>query len=149
MTGYWNDRDATDRILKLGWLDSGDIMRADEDGYLWFCGRKKQIIIHDGSNINPQDVEDALMDHPSVAYAGVVGVDDLVHGQNVWAFVTLKKENARPETRELLQFARERVGYKAPEAIVFLESLPLTAVGKLNRPELSKMAAAMMAGKHA
>ncbi|MES0883408.1 class I adenylate-forming enzyme family protein [Roseibium sp. SCP14] len=149
MTGYWNDRDATDRILKMGWLDSGDIMRADEDGYLWFCGRRKQIIIHDGSNINPQDVEGALMDHPSIAYAGVVGVDDLVHGQNVWAFVTLKNDMARPNTRDLLNFARARVGYKAPEAIVFLESLPLTAVGKLNRPRLSQMAAAMMAGNHA
>ncbi|MEM9632161.1 MAG: class I adenylate-forming enzyme family protein [Pseudomonadota bacterium] len=148
MTGYWNDLDATDRILKMGWLDSGDVMRADEDGYVWFCGRRKQIIIHDGSNINPQDVEDALMDHPAVAYAGVVGVDDLVHGQNVWAFVTLKNEAVRPETRDLMKFARDRVGYKAPEAIVFLENLPLTAVGKLNRPRLSQVAAAMMAGNH-
>jgi acyl-CoA synthetase (AMP-forming)/AMP-acid ligase II len=57
--GYWNDPTATSEAIKDGWLDTGDIMKADSDGYLWFCGRKKQIIVHDGSNIFPQEVEDA------------------------------------------------------------------------------------------
>nr|WP_281434912.1 AMP-binding protein [Mesorhizobium caraganae] len=73
MVGYWGDADATRATIRDGWLDTGDVMKIDEDGYLWFCGRRKQIIVHDGSNISPQDVEEALMRHPAVAIAGVVG----------------------------------------------------------------------------
>ena len=86
----------------------------DADGYLWFRGRKKQIIIHDGSNICPQEVEESLAEHPAVAEAGVIGIHDIVHGENVRAYVTLSlAPSADPP--ELIQFARARVGYKAPE----------------------------------
>lgn len=146
MLGYWNDEEATRRAFCAGWFDTGDIMRFDEDGYLWFCGRKKQIIIHDGSNINPEDIEDAIMLHPAVAYAGVVGVHDLMHGENVWAFVTLKKGAQRPTSQDIIRFARERVGYKAPEVVIVLDSLPLNATGKIDRSLLKKMAAARVAG---
>ena len=64
MIGYWENPKATAETIVDGWLDTGDMMTADEDGYLWFCGRKKQIIIHDGSNICPQEVEEALTEHP-------------------------------------------------------------------------------------
>ena len=74
-----------------GWLDSGDLARADEDGYLWFFGRKKQVIVHDGSNISPYEVEGALVEHPAIALAGAVGVHDDVHGENVRAYVTLRR----------------------------------------------------------
>ena len=63
--GYWEDPEATEALFRDGWLDSGDLVRADEDGYLWFFGRKKQIIVHDGSNISPQEVEAALVEHPA------------------------------------------------------------------------------------
>jgi acyl-coenzyme A synthetase/AMP-(fatty) acid ligase len=120
-------------------------MRADADGYLWFCGRKKQIIVHDGSNIAPQEVEDALLDHPSVESAGVIGVHDLMHGENVRAYVELKRGVAKPSAAELIQFARASVGYKAPEEIVFLDKMPLNPTGKVDRTALKKMAA----GDHA
>jgi acyl-CoA synthetase (AMP-forming)/AMP-acid ligase II len=58
-SGYWNDPAATAEVLRDGWIDTGDVMRVDEDGYLWFAGRQKQIIVHDSSNIAPQEVEDA------------------------------------------------------------------------------------------
>ena len=61
MAGYWNAPAATDQVASDEWLDSGDLAHADEDGYLWFFGRKKQIIVHDGSNISPFEVEDALL----------------------------------------------------------------------------------------
>ncbi|MEM8681565.1 MAG: class I adenylate-forming enzyme family protein, partial [Planctomycetota bacterium] len=83
--GYWENPQATAETIVDGWLDTGDMMRADADGFLWFCGRKKQIIIHDGSNICPQEVEEAVAEHPDVALAGVVGIHDLVHGENVRA----------------------------------------------------------------
>ena len=83
--GYWGDPTATEAAFSRGWLDSGDVMRVDDEGYLFFCGRKKQIIVHDGSNICPQEVEGALLEHPSVASAGVIGIHDLVHGEDVGA----------------------------------------------------------------
>lgn len=138
--GYWGDPDATSTAFKDGWLDSGDVMRVDEDGYFFFCGRKKQIIVHDGSNICPQEVEGALLEHPSVASAGAIGIHDLVHGENVRAYVTFRDASDRPGSQELIRFARERVGYKAPEEIVVLDDMPRTATGKLDRTALKRMA---------
>ena len=64
MRGYWGDPAATGSTIVDGWLDTGDILKVDADGYLWFRGRKKQIIVHDSSNINPEDVEDAISSTP-------------------------------------------------------------------------------------
>ncbi len=138
--GYWENDEATRDLFDDGWLDTGDIMRMDEDGYLWFRGRKKQIIVHDGSNICPQEVEDALIEHPAVAEAGVVGVHDLAHGENVRAYLTTLVASEVPTAQELIRFARERVGYKAPEEIEFLPAMPLNATGKIDRRKLKEMA---------
>jgi acyl-CoA synthetase (AMP-forming)/AMP-acid ligase II len=138
--GYWNNPEATVEILRDGWLDSGDLAHADDDGYLWFFGRKKQIIVHDGSNISPMEVEGAIADHPAVALVGVVGIHDAVHGENVRAYVTIKDDATRPTAHELIEFARERVGYKAPEEVVFLDEMPVNATGKLDRVGLKRMA---------
>jgi acyl-CoA synthetase (AMP-forming)/AMP-acid ligase II len=143
--GYWDDAAATEAAFRNGWLDSGDVMRVDEEGYFCFCGRKKQIIVHDGSNICPQEVEGALLEHPSVASAGVVGVHDLVHGENVRAYIALREGTERPTSQELIRFARARVGYKAPEEVVILDEMPLTATGKLDRTGLKRMAEANLA----
>ena len=143
--GYWDDPGATEAAFSNGWLDSGDVMRADDEGYIFFRGRKKQIIVHDGSNICPQEVEGALLEHPGVASAGVIGIHDLVHGENVRAYITLTEGTARPASQELIQFARARVGYKAPEEIVVLDHMPLTATGKLDRTHLKQMAEANLA----
>ncbi len=86
--GYWDNEKATAELFHDGWLDSGDVMRADDEGYLYFCGRRTQIIVHDGSNITPQVVEGALLEHPCIGSAGVVGIHDLVHGENVRAYVS-------------------------------------------------------------
>ena len=116
-------------------------MKADADGYLWFCGRTKQIIVHDGSNICPQEVESALLEHPSVESAGVVGVHDLVHGENVRAYITTREDAVLPTRQELIRFARARIGYKAPEEIEVLEEMPRNASGKVDRVTLKRMAA--------
>ncbi len=144
-SGYWNDAHATEEVLSEEWLDTGDVMRADEDGYLWFCGRQKQIIVHDGSNIAPQEVEDALLAHPAVESACVIGIHDLAHGEDVRAYVSLKEGAPRPKALELIQFAKARVGYKAPDEIVFLDSMPFNATGKVDRAALKALAA----GAHA
>ncbi|HVT27605.1 MAG TPA: hypothetical protein VHE81_06260, partial [Lacipirellulaceae bacterium] len=138
--GSWTRPDATAETIVDGWLDTGDLVNADNENYLWFCGRKKQIIIHDGSNICPQEVEDSLLEHPAVAAAGVVGVHDLVHGENVRAYVTLRPDALRPTTAELIQFSRARVGYKAPDEVIVLDEIPTTAVGKVDRVALRQLA---------
>jgi acyl-coenzyme A synthetase/AMP-(fatty) acid ligase len=144
MIGYWSRPDATAETIVDGWLDTGDIVSADADGYLSFRGRKKQIIIHDGSNICPQEVEESLAEHPAVAEAGVVGVHDAVHGENVRAYLTLKPDAKRPTAAELIQLSRKRVGYKAPSEIIFLDEMPLNATGKVDRVALKKLAEASL-----
>jgi len=145
MVGYWNDAKAIAEVNRGGWFDTGDVMKRDADGYLWFCGRQKQIIVHDGSNISLQEVEDALLDHPAVESAGVIGVHNLVHGENVRAYVELKPDVPRPTAAELIAFARAHVGYKAPEEIVFVDAMPVNATGKVDREALKRRAA----GDHA
>ena len=140
MAGYWNAPAATDEVIIDGWLDSGDLAYADEDGYLWFYGRKKQIIVHDGSNITPFEVESALVEHPAIALAGVVGVHDTVHGENVRAYVTVREGAAQPTSAEVILFCRDRVGYKAPEEVIFLDEIPLNPTGKIDRVGLKRMA---------
>jgi long-chain acyl-CoA synthetase len=140
MAGYWQAPEATEEVLREGWIDSGDLARADADGYLWFFGRKKQVIVHDGSNISPYEVEGALNEHPAVALAGAVGVHDEVHGENVRAYVTLREGADRPTAAELIVHCREQIGYKAPEEILFLDEMPLNPTGKIDRVGLKKMA---------
>ncbi|MFL5908856.1 MAG: class I adenylate-forming enzyme family protein [Solirubrobacterales bacterium] len=140
MLGYWQAPEATEEVVIDGWLDSGDLARADEDGYLWFFGRKKQVIVHDGSNISPYEVEGALVEHPALALAGAVGVHDEVHGENVRAYVTLREGAEPPSRADLIVFCRDRIGYKAPEEIVFLDEMPLNPTGKIDRVELKRMA---------
>jgi acyl-CoA synthetase (AMP-forming)/AMP-acid ligase II len=140
MNGYWQAPEATEEVVSDDWLDSGDLARADEDGYLWFFGRKKQVIVHDGSNISPYEVEGALLEHPAVELAGAVGVHDEVHGENVRAYVTLKDGEEPPSRADLIVFCRERIGYKAPDEIVFLDQMPLNPTGKIDRAGLKRMA---------
>jgi long-chain acyl-CoA synthetase len=140
MAGYWKAPAATEEVVIEEWLDSGDLARADEDGYLWFFGRKKQVIVHDGSNISPYEVEGALVEHPAIALAGAVGVHDETHGENVRAYVTLADGAEPPSRADLIVFCRERIGYKAPEEIVFLDEMPLNPTGKIDRVGLKRMA---------
>jgi acyl-coenzyme A synthetase/AMP-(fatty) acid ligase len=138
--GYWSRPDATAETIVDGWLDTGDLVAADEQNYFWFRGRKKQIIIHDGSNICPQEVEDSLLENTAVASTGVVGIHDLVHGETVRAYVVFRPGVKRPTVAELMRFSRDRVGYKAPEEIIVLDEMPINAVGKVDRVALVQMA---------
>jgi long-chain acyl-CoA synthetase len=140
MRGYWDAAEATEEVVIDEWLDSGDLARADEDGYLWFFGRKKQVIVHDGSNISPYEVEGALLEHPAIALAGAVGVHDETHGENVRAYVSVRDGATRPPRADLIVFCRDRIGYKAPEEIVFLDEMPLNPTGKIDRAGLKRMA---------
>jgi long-chain acyl-CoA synthetase len=137
MDGYWNDSALTRKTMRDGWCRTGDLARFDEDGYLWFVGRQKNIIVHDGWNISPAEVEEALLAHPAVAEACVVGVTDAVHGQNVQAFVTLHPGANAPAAGELRRFAGDRLSLQmVPERIHVAAELPRTGAGKIDRDRL-------------
>ncbi|MCS5699468.1 AMP-binding protein [Cyanobium sp. FGCU-52] len=139
MRGYWGDPQATAAFLQQGWLNTGDVMRRDADGWLWFEGRRKQMIIHRCCNICPQDVEDALMTHPSVDLAGVIGIPDPVNGENVWAYVTLRPGSTPPGEAELIAHAAALIGVRAPREVRVLASMPLNATGKVDRQALQRL----------
>jgi long-chain acyl-CoA synthetase len=140
MAGYWNAPEATADAVRDGWLYTGDMGRLDDDGYLTIVDRKKDLIIRGGFNVFPRDVEEALLEHPAVATACVLGRPDSVYGEEVVAFVTL---SAPVEEEELVTFGRERLGgYKYPREIHVLDALPLTPVGKADRKALREALAA-------
>ena len=134
--GYWDNSEATAATFIDGWLRTGDLVKRDADGFYWFEGRLKQIIIRGGSNLSPQEVEEPLYHHPAVLEAGVIGMPCPVHGEKVIAFVALRDGLTATEP-ELREFVRARVAdYKVPERIVFLPSLPKGLTGKVQRRDL-------------
>jgi long-chain acyl-CoA synthetase len=140
--GYWNDLQSTAAAIRDGWLHTGDLGRRDADGYYWFEGRSKDVIIRAGSNIAPGEVEDVLCAHPAVAEAGVVGAADQEVGQAVWAYVALLP-GATATRAELTEWARERIAaYKVPQRIIFADALPKGLTGKIDRKVLRAQAAA-------
>jgi long-chain acyl-CoA synthetase len=136
MIEYWNDEGATEKALKDGWFHTGDLVYADSDGYLWFQGRKKEIIVRGGSNISPQEVEAIIYQHAGVRDAGVVGMPDALWGERVVAFVSRRSDQPVTED-ELIAFVAKRLAvYKTPEEVVFLDDLPKSAAGKVMRRSL-------------
>jgi long-chain acyl-CoA synthetase len=144
--GYWDDPKATDAAFTDGWLRTGDLARRDSDGFYWFEGRVKQIIIRGGSNISPQEVEEALYHHPAVLESGVIGLPDPAHGEKVIAFVALREGMTATE-QELRALVKSRIAdYKTPERVFFLPVLPKGLTGKVQRRELKDVAVEMLAG---
>jgi long-chain acyl-CoA synthetase len=136
MLGYWHAPDATAETIQDGWLNTGDVGYRDEDGYLYLVDRKKDLIIRGGFNVYPRDVEDALVEHPDVKMAGVIGRPSTSHGEEVIAYVALHA-GAELSAEQLVAWARERIGgYKYPREVHLVEAVPLTSVGKIDRKAL-------------
>jgi acetyl-CoA synthetase len=136
MRGYLNEEERYRKCFADGWYLTGDLAKRDADGYFWFMGRADDVIKSSGHLIGPFEVESALMEHPAVAEAGVIGKPDPVAGEIVKAFVALKPGFDPDEKlrRELLGHARKRLGPAvAPREIDFRENLPRTRSGKIMR----------------
>ncbi len=134
--GYWGEEARYRKCFAGGFYLTGDLARRDRDGYFWFVGRADDVIKSMGHLIGPFEVESALMEHPAVAEAGVIGKPDPVAMEIVKAFVSLKPGHEPTEAlrRELLGFARQRLGaVVAPKEIEFEQSLPRTRSGKIMR----------------
>ncbi|MGA7979692.1 MAG: acetate--CoA ligase [Chromatiaceae bacterium] len=135
-TGYLNDEERYARCFADGWYLSGDLAKRDADGYFWFIGRGDDLIKTSGHFVGPFEVESALMEHPAVAEAGVIGKPDAIAGEIVKAFVALRPGGVGNEQlrRQLLGHARRRLGPAvAPKEIEFREQLPRTRSGKIMR----------------
>jgi acetyl-CoA synthetase len=134
--GYLHEEQRYRKCFVSGWYLTGDLARRDADGYFWFIGRADDIIKTAGHMVGAFEVESALMEHPAVAEAGVIGKPDLLIGEIVKAFVALKPHVQPSEALrlELLGFARQRLGSAvAPKEIAFHDNLPKTSSGKIMR----------------
>jgi acyl-CoA synthetase (AMP-forming)/AMP-acid ligase II len=137
MKGYAGRAD--DAALVDGWRATGDLGWVDEDGYVFFAGRKDDMIIRGGENIAPAEIETVLMSHPAVEEAAVIGVPSVEWGQTVKSFVVLRPGQAATP-QELSEFCRTRLAsFKRPEEIVFIDGLPKNALGKILRKELHQV----------
>jgi fatty-acyl-CoA synthase len=136
MVEYWKRPDITAETLKSGWLHTGDIARTDERGYLFILDRKKDMIVSGGFNIFPREVEDVLSQHEDVAMVAVVGVPDEKWGEAVTA-VVVPREGARPDANALIELVKARKGSAhAPKQVRFVDKLPMTGVGKVDKKVL-------------
>jgi 2-aminobenzoate-CoA ligase len=140
---YLDDTERQRAYVKNGWNLPGDSYRVDEDGYFWYQARTDDLIVSSGYKISGPEVENALLDHPSVAECGVVGIPDEERGCIVKAFVVLRPGTAATEAtvKELQEFVKSQIApYKYPRSIEFVPSLPRTETGKLQRYRLREAA---------
>jgi len=138
MSGYWNRLEETANTIREGWLYTGDLARKDQDGYFYIVDRKRDMYISGGENIYPAEIEKVLLTHPKIFEAGVVGVPDEKWGEVGKAFIVLKP-GERMNQEEVLQFLQDKLArYKIPKQVEFVETLPKTASGKLQKYILKK-----------
>lgn len=138
MEGYFNKEKETNEAIKDGWLYTGDIAKIDEDGYIYIVDRKKDLIIVDGMNIYPREVEDIVIKHQAVEECAMVGVP-ADKGSELPILFIKKKEDASLSEKEIREHLKGRVAqFKLPKRIVFIEEFPKTATGKIKKTELRK-----------
>jgi len=137
MSGYHNRAEENAATLRDGWLYTGDIGERDDDGYLFIRDRKKDMVIVGGYNVYPREV---LYAHPAVLEAAAVGVADDYRGEVVNAYVVLKA-GAKTDADDILTHCRKNLAkYKIPSAIIFVDALPKTTVGKIDKKALRRKA---------
>lgn len=131
MKEYYKNQAATNEAMKGGWFHSGDLVRMDEDGYIYIVDRKKDMIISGGENIYPKELEEVLFNHPAIFEAAVIGIPDPKWGETVKAYIVLKP-CAQLTEQEVINYCIENLAsYKKPRVIEFIESLPRNASGKV------------------
>jgi long-chain acyl-CoA synthetase len=138
MKGYWRKPEETSEAFKDGWFHTRDMATVDEDGYLYIMDRKSDMIISGGFNIYPREVEDALLSHPGVAEAAVIGVPHEMWGEAVKAMVVLKEGVNVSEAEIIEHCKRNLASYKKPTSVDFIREIPKNLYGKVNRRPLKE-----------
>jgi acyl-CoA synthetase (AMP-forming)/AMP-acid ligase II len=137
MTGYWNNPEATAEVFEGGWFHSGDLVRADEDGFIYVVDRKKDMIISGGENIYCAEVENVLAGHPAIGEVAVIGAKHARWGQTPVAIVIPADPASPPTLDDLAAWCRGRLAsYKKPTVLVVVDSLPRNASGKVLKHQL-------------
>ena len=144
--GYWRNAEATAEKFTGQWCRTGDLARADDDGYLWYAGRSDDVFKSSGYRIGPGEIENCLLDHPAVANVAVVPKPDSERGAVVKAFVVLTAEYVTQEkdaiTAALQEHVRDRLApYEYPKEIEYIDALPMTTTGKIQRRVLRQLEA--------
>jgi len=140
MRGYYNRPEETAKTIKDGWIHTGDVAKADDDGYLYIVDRKKDMVLSGGFNIYTKEVEQALLQNPDVADAAVVGVLDPVFGEAVAAFIE-RQQGSIPTPASIVAHVRNLVaGYKKPKYVFIVDALPRNSLGKVLKRELRDQA---------
>jgi len=138
LKGYYRNDEATAIAFRNGWFHTGDIGYRDQDGFFYIVDRKSDMIIRGGENIYPREIDEVLYQHPAVGAAATIGVPDPLYGEDVAAFVVLKKDKGASEA-ELIDYCREHLAdYKSPKTIRIVESIPKGPTGKLLKRELAR-----------
>jgi long-chain acyl-CoA synthetase len=139
MKGYYKAPDLTAQVLKDGWFHTGDLVRMDEDGYIEYIEKKSFLIVTSaGVKISPMEVEDVILRHPSIAEVAFAGVEDKLKGQIPTAFIVLK-EGQSATKEEIDDFCRQNLAdFKLPRQIEFVNSIPKTGSGKVDRRRLQE-----------
>lgn len=136
MSGYWNNPDATAKVLKHGWLRTGDMARRDSEGYFYLVDRKNDLIVSGALNVYPSEVERVLQQHPAVFEVAVIAVPSEKWGEEVRAVIVLKEGETLTE-RALIDFCEGNLaGFKKPKSVEFIEKLPRNLTGKILKKEL-------------
>ena len=142
MRGYWNQPEETAKVLRDGWLYTGDVGCRDAEGYYYITDRKKDMLLVNGINVYPREIEEVIYQFPGVKETAVIGVPDPRKGEQPVAFVTAAEGQTLDE-KALHQFIRGKLAdFKLPRKIVFLPALPRNATGKILKTELRKQVAA-------
>lgn len=139
--GYWREEELTNHTFREDWHHTGDLGRLDEDGYLWFAGRKaeKELIKTGGENVYPVEVEKVILEHPNVKEVSVIGVPDPKFGEGIKAVVVLKG-GTQLTPQELIDFVASRIArYKKPGYVEFVDSLPKKEDGSIDRPKVKEL----------
>ena len=136
MKGYYNRPNDTAEVLYDGWFHTGDVATMDEDGYFYIVDRIKDMIIRSGYSVYPREIEDTLITHPDISLAAVIGVPHEQHGEEIKAYVILNK-NATSNANTIMAWSKENMAaHKYPRLVEIVDTLPMTATGKILKKEL-------------
>jgi crotonobetaine/carnitine-CoA ligase len=138
MPGYYKNPEESARVLRGGWVHSGDLGYRDEDGIFYFVGREKHVIRRSGENVSGEEVEECLQENPKVETVAAIAVPDEIRGEEVKVYVVVQDgEELTPE--EVVAWCEERLAdFKLPRYVEFIDELPRTGPLKVNRPALAK-----------